>query len=780
MTGSWDGASLPCTPPAQALVPLFLGYGTPIDYTAPSNCTDTPSVAYGYDARGRLTSRTRAGLPAETWSYSGGTEPAVGGGSTPAGLPLSHTDPAGRVTRYRYDSAGDLLSSTSPSGSRVDLTVDALGRPTASTSTTTSYPNGLTTSYALDALGRVTTVTKPGVTDVITGKVHTASTAFARDADDNPLTVTTSDLTGGDAARTTSYTYDALGHVLSAKDPAGGTRTSTYNPDGDPATVVDELGRAYAYGYDSRDNATSTTLKGFTGDPAAPVAANDVVLTASTYDPAGLLVTTTDPLGRSTGYTYARSQVTTVSAVNAHLTDGTTATRQLAAYTYDGAGRLATSSQAAGLTSTVYAYDPAGRLVTTTSSGGTSGKPGYQPNYRTDTWAYDAADEVTLAQHTDGTRTEAETYSYDALGDTLTAGRLTGGLPGSSSSPPTWATTASSYDQRGFRTASTDPRGTSGTTPDPAYTTNYGSDAAGRTVAVTSPPVADSDSGATPVNTLSTALTSYDTYGDQVAQRDGRGNTTTTSYDALGRPTSTTLPAYTPPGTAAPVAATSRNTYDAAGRVTASTDPLNRTTTNAYDGLDRLTRTVAPPLSAGATGATTAYGYDTAGNRTSTGSGGSTVTGPGSASTGPNGAPDLSAAPSCAGNATCSVANGGGIPRCTGITAVSDACLVTSPQAAGSGAGGTGDGGAPGAPACDSPAGDQDTPSSRKLRQNLGADNAQPGDHAHHIVAGAAPRAGLARDVLRDAGIGINDAGNGVFLPGAFTSTSTRMTTIPQ
>jgi hypothetical protein len=40
------------------------------------------------------------------------------------------------------------------------------------------------------------------------------------------------------------------------------------------------------------------------------------------------------------------------------------------------------------------------------------------------------------------------------------------------------------------------------------------------------------------------------------------------------------------------------------------------------------------------------------------------------------------------------------------------------------------------------------------------------GDAAHHIVAGSAPEAAAARKILEKFGIGINDAANGVFLPG--------------
>jgi A nuclease family of the HNH/ENDO VII superfamily with conserved AHH len=57
-------------------------------------------------------------------------------------------------------------------------------------------------------------------------------------------------------------------------------------------------------------------------------------------------------------------------------------------------------------------------------------------------------------------------------------------------------------------------------------------------------------------------------------------------------------------------------------------------------------------------------------------------------------------------------------------------------------------------------------PSSRKLGRRMEEDEERPGGTAaHHIVAGTDPRAAPARKVLKDHGIGINDAVNGVFLP---------------
>jgi hypothetical protein len=63
-------------------------------------------------------------------------------------------------------------------------------------------------------------------------------------------------------------------------------------------------------------------------------------------------------------------------------------------------------------------------------------------------------------------------------------------------------------------------------------------------------------------------------------------------------------------------------------------------------------------------------------------------------------------------------------------------------------------------------------PSSRVLGASLeGAGFTRPaGSAAHHIVAGGSRSSSSAREVLQRFGIDINDAGNGVFLPGRMTS----------
>jgi large repetitive protein len=63
----------------------------------------------------------------------------------------------------------------------------------------------------------------------VTGVVHQAKTVTTYDANDNPLTVTTSDLVGGDPARSTTYVYNADDMLTSVTEGLG--RTTNYDYD---------------------------------------------------------------------------------------------------------------------------------------------------------------------------------------------------------------------------------------------------------------------------------------------------------------------------------------------------------------------------------------------------------------------------------------------------------------------------------------------------------------------------------------------------------------------
>jgi RHS repeat-associated protein len=96
---------------------------------------------------------------------------------------------------------------------------------------------------------------------------------------------------------------------------------------------------------------------------------------------------------------------------------------------------------------------------------------------------------------------------------------------------------------------------------------------------------------------------------------DGKGNTTSITYDAAHNPATITRPA--PLGTIV-------NTFDAAGRIATSKDGKNQTATYAYDGNDRLLQTRFGATCIPATCVT--YTYDDNGNLTTRVDGSGTTT----------------------------------------------------------------------------------------------------------------------------------------------------------
>ena len=199
----------------------------------------TYNTVITYTSMAELASRTTpptAACPSgckTAYTYTTGSEPAVGGGTEPAGLLASMMSPNSGLTTYAYDSAGDVAKVTNPVGLVTTHTYDNLGRTLTSTQVSDTYPAGLTTTYVYDSLDRVVTETDPTVTDRVTGAKHTEVTTTTYDPDDNVLTSTISDSSGGDPSRTTTNAYDAHGSLASVTDPLGNTTTYSYDVLGD-------------------------------------------------------------------------------------------------------------------------------------------------------------------------------------------------------------------------------------------------------------------------------------------------------------------------------------------------------------------------------------------------------------------------------------------------------------------------------------------------------------------------------------------------------------------
>ncbi|MBB5872535.1 RHS repeat-associated protein [Allocatelliglobosispora scoriae] len=163
--------------------------------------------------------------------------------------------------------------------------------------------------------------------------------------------------------------------------------------------------------------------------------------------------------------------------------------------------------------------------------------------------------------------------------------------------------TSAQYDTGSVITASTDSRGNK---------TGYTIDEAGRQVITATPEVLTEVGGGTPVLAYNLSYVGYDTFGEATETKDATGNRVVTEFDANGRVTKINLPSYTQPGTGTVFTPYATRTYDDGGRLLTETNPLNQTTSYTYDQLGRVVKTTAPGPNS--TTAVSKTEYDIVGN----------------------------------------------------------------------------------------------------------------------------------------------------------------------
>ncbi|MFD0883228.1 LamG-like jellyroll fold domain-containing protein [Streptosporangium algeriense] len=556
------------------------------DARSTSNADNTYATTSEYTTRGDLAKVTTPATPdfpngrSMTYAYTDGTESAVGGGDTPAGLVKSEKDARDNETTYRYTAAGDLAEQTSPSGLVVAFTYDAVGRVVSRKEVSAANPAGVTTTFTYDGVGRVLTQTGAGVKNEVTDVTHTAKATFTYDADGNKLTDTLSDVTGGDAARTITYTYDVNGRLKTVTDPEGGVTQSVWDNVGARVSATDPMGTVTTFGYTDRGELATKTLKNWTGSPVSPQAPQDKVLESYTYDPAGRLGAKVDAMGRKTSYTYfTDNRLSQVTADDVRLNGSTTPVDVvLENNTYDAAGNLTKQVTGGGKTTVESVYDAAGRLTSTTLDPASL--------KRKTAFTYDATGNVTNETFTGAgtTRTESTDYAYNTLNQ-VTRQTVDNGTDD--------LVTTSTYDDRGLLTSRTDPRGNASGATAADFTTTMRYDIAGQLVETKAPQVTIEKNGAAAVNGRPTTTLGYNTAGEITHSVDAEGRTITSAFDKAGRLTSTTSPSYTPPGGSA-LTPTACFVYDAAGRRIQATDPRGYVTKTDYDALGRPVRRTDP------------------------------------------------------------------------------------------------------------------------------------------------------------------------------------------
>ncbi|MFD7320817.1 LamG-like jellyroll fold domain-containing protein [Streptomyces sp. NPDC059875] len=377
---------------------------------------NTYLTSYAYDTAGQLLSVTTPPVPGHpggrtaTTTYTTVDTVAMEGGTyrAPAGLVAQVTTAGGKKTSYTYYANGDLAQIVDANGGKVTYTYDNLGRQLTKTEVNDANPAGLTTSQTYDKNDQVLTETSPKVTNRVTGAVHQARTTTGFDADGNILSQTVADLTGGDTARTTSMTYDAHNQLATRTDPGGDTTSFEYDAYGNKTKETDPAGNVNTYTFDAENRPLVTSLLNYTGDPNNPSAPTTLVQESRAYDPAGRLASITDAMGWVTAYTYTDDGLS-ATVVRKDPQSGKQFTEQ--ANTYDAAGNLIEQITDDGQTRTTFTVDAADR---TTSSV-------LDPNglARTSKVSYDPDDNVVSETETDPTTGETSTTDtrYDNLGN---------------------------------------------------------------------------------------------------------------------------------------------------------------------------------------------------------------------------------------------------------------------------------------------------------------------------------------------------------------------------
>jgi RHS repeat-associated protein len=389
-------------PNAGAASYMYDANGQSTSVTSPAG-----TITMGYDASGRMVSRTTGGSLSATWDY---VEPGESGAATDLGLLRSSTSTT-------HTSLGDLTTTTSAS-------YDTLHRPVSSTTTLPTSPAGspnllgdlsgtsYTTTAGYDALGQPTTAGLPAMGGL---PAESVTTGLRKSGSAEKLTLTSG---GVSTPLVTGVTYSGTGQMLSRTYGNGVTR---------------------AYGWDTVTRALTGLSASFVTSESGSAQTAFVQKDSFTRDVMGRIVTSTNEVP---------------------VADNTAAAGQVTAecFTYDGFNRLSGAWTVAGTgaatcgtaapanatatgwdaSTTAYAakwsYSTGGRITSLVK--GAAGAPATSAYTYTDT-AHPAA----VTQVTGGTTTDS--FGYD------TAGRMVSRTVNGVSTALTWDVTSSLVDSNG-------------------------------------------------------------------------------------------------------------------------------------------------------------------------------------------------------------------------------------------------------------------------------------------------------------------------------------------
>lgn len=499
--------------------------------------------------------------------------------------PVSVEDPLGKVTTMSYDLGGNILAVEDPNEDETTTTYDEMGRPLVVTT-----PEGRTVTRSYDLAGNLVRLED--------GLGHATTFVY----DDDGRLASQVDPRGNELGADpddfrTVFTYDDGGQLLEVEDPLGYSLVTTFDANGNVATVTDQNNQTTTYSYDELDRVISVTVPGS-------------ATTAYAYDKVGNMVSRTDANSNVTSFTYDEAnrrtgttlptgeEMTTVYDSEGHPVEYITGRGNAAldpadgtiTSSYDSLGRVTEVDYGDATPDVTFEYDAAGRLVEMIDGAGT------------ETYSFDDAGRMTaitrgsdvlsftldgdgniVSRTSPGSQTVASTFDAAGRLATITAGG---------------ATTTYAYDAAGRLTTTTLPSGT-------GYTSERDYDRAGRLIGV---------ENAAGSSILSKFERTLDPVGNPTRVDTTRGLTTTSeafTYDGRNQ-----LTQWCPSATTCAFASTFASfDHDQVGnrieQVRAGiADP--GTTAYAYDDSNRMTTSTIG-------GVPTSYAYDEDGHQVAAG-----------------------------------------------------------------------------------------------------------------------------------------------------------------
>ncbi|HND54734.1 MAG TPA: DUF6531 domain-containing protein, partial [Pirellulaceae bacterium] len=171
---------------------------------------------------------TAAGMPERIVDPNGATRMY---GFSPEGWMLFELDEASRLTKYSYDSRGNIIAVAQPDGAKFEAVFDASDRLL-----TRKYATGAVERWEYDERGNVVAKTD----------AMNARAVFQRDRAGQVVAVTAVD------GMTTRFEWNAFGQCTTRLSPSGGTSRIEYDEQGWPVRTIDAGGGERRYKHDAR------------------------------------------------------------------------------------------------------------------------------------------------------------------------------------------------------------------------------------------------------------------------------------------------------------------------------------------------------------------------------------------------------------------------------------------------------------------------------------------------------------------------------------------------